>query len=117
MRSLEEIRAEQRAAERAARSLRQMGLAKGLRQWIAMTAVGAVKKAQQAMRYLRNQNLARGLSQERLLRRIARLRQHDGRARAEREGGTMIISEKSFDTSIPSVMYAITRLTTSRFFT
>ena len=29
---------------------------------------------------------------------------------------TMIISEKSFETSIPSVMYAITRLTTSRFF-
>ena len=28
----------------------------------------------------------------------------------------MIISEKSLDTSMPSVMYAITRLMTSRFF-
>ena len=40
------------------------------------------------------------------------------RPRESRQGEVraMIISEKSFDTSIPSVMYAITRLTTSRFF-
>ena len=58
-----EIGRQVRKAENVIKGMFKPALAKALRQWIAMTAKGAVKKAQQAMLWLRNQNLARGMAQ------------------------------------------------------